>query len=377
MKPVYRLGVIGFALGHIRGLMRSFAELSNVEWIACADTIPAVPSYSMEPGTRRFNLKVAQEQIGIPKTYDDYHVMLEEEKLDIVLFCPEKSRDGEVAEAIAAAGAHMVTEKPMSASLSDALRMVRAAQAHNVELMVNWPTTWSPAIRKMKLLLDDGVIGDLLEVKWRNGGSTGPPPRGDHLSGAEKGAEWWRQMEQGGGVLLDYCCYGACLARWFVGEPAVSAYGVQSNLMSHFGDADDNTVVVVRFPNSLAVLEGTWTTWNVGVPTGPIAYGTRGTLVVSRRTADEGPRPTPVVEVYTTRAHALTEPDEVLEGDPLPEGRETLAREFIHCLETGEPLHPTLEMSQNLEAMAILDAGLRSAASGELALVEDATWCVG
>jgi len=357
--------------------MRSFAELPNVEWVACADTVPAVSSYSMEPGTRRFNLKVAQEQIGIPKTYDDYHVMLEEEEFDIVLFCPEKARDGEVTEAIAAAGAHMVTEKPMSATLSDALRMVRAAQAHSVELMINWPTTWSPGIRKLKALLDDGVIGDLLEVKWRNGGSTGPPPRGDHLSGAEKGAEWWRQMAQGGGVLLDYCCYGACLARWLVGEPAVSAYGIQANLMSHFGDADDNAVIVVRFLDSLALLEGTWTTWNVGVPTGPIAYGTKGTLVVGRRPTGDGQRPTPVVEVYTTRAHALTEPDQVLEGDPLPEGRETLAREFIHCLETGEPLHPTLEMRQNLEAMAILDAGLRSAASGELALVDDATWCVG
>ena len=66
-----------------------------------------------------------------------------------------------------------------------------------------------------------------------------------------------------------------------------------------------------------------------------------------------------------------------LEGDPLPEGRETLAREFIHHLETGEPLHPTLEMMQNLEAMAILDAGIRSAASGKMELVNNITWCIG
>ena len=63
------------------------------------------------------------------------------------------------------------------------------------------------------------------------------------------------------------------------------------------------------------------------------------------------------------------------EGDPLPEGRATLAEEFIHHLETGDPLHPTLEMMQNLEAMAILDAGIRSAASGKMELVNDAKWC--
>ena len=40
--------------------------------------------------------------------------------------------------------------------------------------------------------------------------------------------------------------------------------------------------------------------------------------------------------------------------------------------ETGEPLHPTLDVAMNLEAMAILDAGVRSATSGKLELVDDA-----
>jgi hypothetical protein len=54
-----------------------------------------------------------------------------------------------------------------------------------------------------------------------------------------------------------------------------------------------------------------------------------------------------------------------------------VAGEFIHHLETGEPLHPTLEMMFNLEAMAILDAGMRSTASGKLELVDNATWQIG
>jgi predicted dehydrogenase len=138
-----------------------------------------------------------------------------------------------------------------------------------------------------------------------------------------------------------------------------------------------NAVITVRFPKAIAILEGTWTTWNVGVPTGPIVYGTRGTLVVNRRTLPGRDAPTQVVEVYTSRDHGQTEPDEVIEGDPLPEGRATLAEAFIYHLETGEALHPTLELNQNLQVMAILDAGIRSAASGEVELVNDATWCIG
>lgn len=374
MAKRYRVGVIGFAHMHVNSLIDAFDALPNVTWVACADTVPDIPSRSTEPATRVANLRRAQEKTGIPRTYDNYHDMLDNEQMDIVIFCPENARHAEVAEAIAAHGMHMVTEKPMAANLPQALRMARAARAYNVELMVNWPTTWRPAIRKMKALLDEGVIGDILEVKWRNGASMGPLAYGQQITDAEKGAEWWHQAAPGGGALLDYCCYGACLARWFIGEPAIAALGVRANLASHYGDADDNAVITVRFPHALAILEGSWTTWHVGVPTGPIVYGTRGTLVINTRMTEHD-RHQAVVEVFTSRGYGP--PDAVYEGDPLPEDQDTPAKAFIHHLETGAPLHPTLQVQHNLEAMAILDAGIRSAQSGKLELVDDATWCIG
>ena len=376
MTKTYRLGALGFAHGHIFGLMNAFSKLPNVEWVACADTIPTVPT-NLGRGDKAIS-RAQEVSGGIPRIYEDYHEMLDKESFDIVIFCPENARHGEVAEAIAAKGAHMVTEKPMADTLSGALRMVRAAKANDVSLMVNWPTTWSPAIRKMKELIDQGVIGEIWEVKWRNGGSMGPlsyskpePP------GSEKGTSWWHQNETGGGALLDYCCYGSCLSRWFIGEQAVSAMGISANLRSHYGNADDNAVITVQFPQALAILEGTWTSWNVGVPTGPIVYGSRGCMVATHKLGTGEAHPPALIQVYTTRSHGLIEPDEVFEGDSLPEGSATSAEEFIHHLETGEPLHPTLDMMQNFEIMAILDAGRRSTASGKVELINNATWCIG
>jgi hypothetical protein len=49
----------------------------------------------------------------------------------------------------------------------------------------------------------------------------------------------------------------------------------------------------------------------------------------------------------------------------------------INHLTTGEPLHETLRLDFNLDAMAILDAGIRSAASGKLEAVNDARWSIG
>jgi predicted dehydrogenase len=376
MSKTYRIGALGFAHGHIFSLLQSFTQLPNVEWVACADTAPATPSLvgRTAKAIQRFQALTG----GGARVYDCYQEMLDKEQFDIVVFCPENARHGEVAEAIAAKSAHMMTEKPMSSSLADALRMVRAAQAHDVRLMINWPTTWSPAVRTCQRLIESGVIGEVWEVKWRNGASMGPMSYSEpQPSGPQKGAEWWHQTAPGGGALLDYCCYGACLARWYLGEPAVAAQGLRANIASHYGDADDNAVITVRFPRALAILEATWTTWNVGVPTGPIVYGTRGALVVTRNRRATGEHPGQVVEVYTKRSHSLEEPDQVVEPEPLPEGRATIAQEFLHHIETGEPLHPTLDMMQNVEVQAILDAGIRSANSGKLELVNNAHWCIG
>ena len=56
----------------------------------------------------------------------------------------------------------------------------------------------------------------------------------------------------------------------------------------------------------------------------------------------------------------------LIPGDPLPPGRATLAEEFLHHLETGEPLHETLQVGFNLDAMAILDAAIRSSRTNRL-----------
>jgi predicted dehydrogenase len=379
MAKKYRIGAIGFSHMHINALLDEFAKLPNVEWVACADTVPKVPSICLKESTCGANLKRAREVIGIPRVYADYREMLKSDRYDIVIFCPENARHGEVAEAIAAAGAHMVTEKPIAASLAEALCIARAVRSHGVELMINWPTTWSPAIRAMKALIDQGVVGDVWEVKWRNGPSMGPLSYGvgaNLMTDDEKAAEWWHHSAPGGGALLDYCCYGACLSRWFLGEQAVAATGIKANLSSHYGDAEDNAVITVRFRRAIAILEGTWTTWHSGLPTGPIVYGTKGTLVVAHRKDPATGGEEDVVEVFTTRGHG-GEPDRVVRGQPLPAGRATLAQEFIHHLETGEPLHPTLDLGHNLEVMAILDAGIRSAASGKLEVVNDGSWCIG
>lgn len=372
----HRVAVIGVAHMHVNELMRRFAELPNVEMVAVADTVPEVPEINVTSrSTRGHTLAVARDELGIAKRYDDYRELLAKEQPEIVIACPENARHGEVTEASAAAGAHVVTEKPMAATLDEALRMVRACRRFDRQLMINWPSTWSGAVRRMKRELEGGAIGRLWQVHARYGslgplsyGSTHPGVKGPTamLTDEEKGATWWHRAGNGGGALLDYCCYGACLSRWFFGEPAQAAIAMTANLNSHYGSADDNAAITVRFPSGLTVLESSWTTVDHAMPTGPILFGTEGTMSL------DGGRDG---RVRIVRGKGK-EP-EYLDPDPLPPGRDTLAREFIHHIETGERLHDTLDPSFNLDAMAILDAGIRSARSGKLETVDSLYWVTG
>lgn len=373
MAKRYRLGIIGFAHMHIVHLAAIFDKHPQVEWVACADT-PHTPELRTAPFTRDWNRQQIVEKHKIPHVYLDYHEMLHQEQLELVLVTGENAQHPDIVAACAAAGVHVCVEKPMAMSLADGLRMARACGAAGTTLLVNWPITWSPQARTAKRLLDEGVIGRVLEVKWRSGhtGPLGPSVRhpgmqetSDAMSGVERGATWWHQAAAGGGAMIDYCCYGALVARWYLGVQATAALGIRANLDSPWGDADDNAIVIVRFPTAIALLEGSWTTWDHGVATGPIVYGTEGTLVIDAKAEDQAIR---VERGGHTEKYAL---------DPLPTDRNDVAKEMIHHLETGEPLHPTLQLPLNLEVMAILDAGIRAASSQKMEVVDNSTWRIG
>jgi predicted dehydrogenase len=375
MSKKYRVGIIGFGHMHVNNVAALYAKHPQVEMTACADTVPLVPELREAPYTRAWNLKNALNNMGVKKAYEDYHDMLAKESLDIAIVQSENAQHPAIVEACASAGVNVCVEKPMAVSLSDALRMARTCGVAGTKLVVNWPITWSPSARKAKELIDKGIIGRVLEVKWRAGhtGPLGPSVRhagvdraAEPMTGAERGASWWHQVATGGGAMLDFCCYGAMISYYYIGEMATAAIGMKANLDSHWGEAEDNAAMLIRYPSAMALLEGSWTTKDHGVPTGPIVYGTTGTLVVEYRGEKE------IVRLERGGGNSS-----VFEGDPLPEGKADIAQVYINHLETGEPLHPTLDVPLNLDAMAILDAGLRAANSNKLEIVNSKTWEIG
>jgi len=366
MPKKYRLAAIGFAHVHMDSTLRIFAECKDrFENVAAADVRPRIEPLSREKGTRSAQLKNAVELYGY-KQYDDYEKLLDKNQIDIALVCAENALHPVVMEKILRRGIHVVVEKPLAVTMEGTLRIARAAKEGNAKVITNWPIAWNAGVRTAKKILDSGEIGKLFKYYYRNADSLGPFSYGQTMSDPEKGREWWHQAEPGGGAMLDYCCYGASTSCWFIGQTPQAAYGIKANFDSPYGSADDYASITVRFPGAIAQLEGSWTTVNSGVPNGPLLFGLKGTIVV---------RGDGTVEIYKKR-HNNT-PDQIIQAESLPAGRETLAEETLHHLDTGEPLFPLLDLPLNMAAMSILDAGGRSAKSGKMEMTSDGTWCIG
>jgi predicted dehydrogenase len=67
----------------------------------------------------------------------------------------------------ARAGASVFLEKPMARTLAEADEMVTACEMHHVKLAIAFQTRYSPRLQRIRELIDDGRLGDLLELHGR------------------------------------------------------------------------------------------------------------------------------------------------------------------------------------------------------------------
>ncbi|MDD5604161.1 MAG: Gfo/Idh/MocA family oxidoreductase [Eubacteriales bacterium] len=363
-----RIGITGFAQMHVTTIMKSFAAYTDrVEWTAAADVPPLTENITTHPGTRKSNMDAALKICGFSAITDDYNDVINENP-DLIIVCAENYIHGELCEKILEKGISVIIEKPMASSLDDALRMARAAKAGKADLIINWPVAWWPAFRLAQELTEKGAAGNVFKFHYRNRSSLGPYCYGNReMPESEKKGEWWYQKEPGGGAMLDYCCYGCSLSRWFVGRRPEAVFAMKMNAMSNFAPVEDYSAMMIRYPEAVALIEGSWATVSGGgVHNGPIVFGDRGTIVSDRYSSK--------VLVYN-KLHG-NDPDGVYESSPLTPGRDNIAAEYFNHIDKGEPVHPLLDIPLNIDAMAALDAGIRSAASGKLELTGNSFWVV-
>jgi len=100
----------------------------------------------------------------------DIDALLARDDVDIVTVCVPSGLHAEVGVAAAAAGKHLIVEKPIDVTLESADRLIGAARAAGVKLTVISQHRFDPGVVELRRLIDDGALGALLlgeaSTKW-------------------------------------------------------------------------------------------------------------------------------------------------------------------------------------------------------------------
>jgi myo-inositol 2-dehydrogenase / D-chiro-inositol 1-dehydrogenase len=189
-------------------------------------------------------------QHEIPHFFKDYHRMLAMDELDLVVIGAPNDLHCSMTLDCAAAGKHVVVEKPFCLNLADADRMIASCRQANVKLMYAEELCFAPKYVRLKELLTSGALGTavLLKQSEKHDG-----PHADHF---------WDVERSGGGVTMDMGCHAVEFFRWMLDRPRIVSVYAQMSTSVHGAKTrgDDNAILILEFENGVTALaEESWT----------------------------------------------------------------------------------------------------------------------
>ena len=253
-----RVGIIGagnIARNHAKGYLAA-----GVQIVAIADTHPAT-------------LEKRATEWSVPHAFADYRDLLALPGLDAVSICTPNAAHYAPTIAAAAAGVHVLCEKPISLSLTEADEMIDACHAAGVVLQTDHHLRANRAVARAKAMIDAGDLGRITYVRLRQAH--------DWSGRAEVPVGFRTRSLAGGGTLLDNGCHLFDLAR-YLGGPVAEVFCRTATLKFAI-ELEDTAAVSLRFESgALGQIETAWTAtgWDQAFS----VDGTRGSLEYSERT---------------------------------------------------------------------------------------------
>jgi UDP-N-acetylglucosamine 3-dehydrogenase len=217
--------VIGVgSMGHNHA--RVYNELAQAELVAVAD----VSSEACQRTASRYGVRA----------YTDYQEMLESERPDVVTVAVPTCFHKEVVENAMQAGAHVLVEKPITATVEEGEALIESAKALNRHLMVGHIVRFNPAIQALKERLEVEEIGRIFQIVCRR---VGPFPG----------------RIQDVGVVVDLAPHDLDVMRFITGDDPVRVYA-ETEQQIHT-EHEDLILALLRFPNGISgMLEINWLT---------------------------------------------------------------------------------------------------------------------
>ncbi len=240
-----RVAVVGLEHGHVEGFLSALPQHPDVQLVGIADA----------------------DSNLIAKYQQKYHLdnslffkseanMIEVRRPQWVLVYTSIAQHRPAIDIAAQYGVSVMVEKPLTISLDDAYHIRDVANQHQVQVLVNYETTWYASNRAAFDAVRENKIGPIRRVVVHDG-HQGP----EEIGVPPEFLSWLTDPAQNGaGALYDFGCYGVDLMTWLMhGEtPQTVTAVVNHDKPEKYRNVDDDATIILQYPHAQAVIMGSW-----------------------------------------------------------------------------------------------------------------------
>lgn len=251
------IGILSHAHGHVNTYCRVMQDFEDVRLAATWDD-------NVERG------HTAADSFGLDFR-DNPEAVVDDPAIDAVIIASETNRHADHVELAAAAGKHILLQKPMATTLADCDRIVKAVADSGVKFSMAFQMRHDPVNRKIRDLLAENAVGKISMIRRRhcinvllNEAFVNGPSR------------WHMDPVANIGMFFDDATHAADWFFWLFGQPESVVAEIDQVVTDV--SPDDNGAAIYRFrEGEIGILLNSSTTV-AGVNTTEI-YGTEGTIV--------------------------------------------------------------------------------------------------
>lgn len=180
------------------------------------------------------------DEYGV-KAYSGIPEMIKTENIGMAVICTAHPYHAQPAIQAMEAGAHIIIEKPLAATLQDCDLIIETSRRTGRKTAVISQRRWYQPIVRMKKAIEEGKIGTPMlgtveMLGWRD--------QSYFESGAWRGS--WKT--EGGGVLVNQSPHQLDLLQWLMGD-IDEVFGYWSNVNHPYIEVEDTAIAVVKFKN--------------------------------------------------------------------------------------------------------------------------------
>ena len=333
-----RVAVVGLEHGHVEGFLKDLPHHPEVQLVGIADE----DSQLIAKYQQKYNLDASL-------FFKSEANMIEVRHPQWLLVYTSIAQHRPAIDVAAQYGVSVMVEKPLTISVDDAYHIRDLSRHYNIQVLVNYETTWYASNRAAFDALRDNKLGAPRRFVVHDG-HEGP----EEINVPPEFLSWLTDPAQNGaGALYDFGCYGADLVTWLMkGElPLTVTAVVNRNKPEKYRNVDDDATIILQYPHAQAVIMPSWN-WPFGRKDMEV-YGATGYLIT--------------VGNDHLRLRFQHESQEHSETAPALPAEQHDSLSYLQAVLAGkvEPHGDLTALDTNIKVMQILDAARTSARTGQ------------